>query len=314
MRNVVKPRVIAAALALTALVSGSITIGVGSAQAAPGDALPACAGVGAPRVLADQPGSVFEAATFDRRGRLLLSDWIGNRLDVIDRSGARPRLLSPVDSPGGLAPEPNGRVLVGSGVTGSTLPVGATPARLVAVDPATGRTTVRASGLSGANGVARGPDGTVYVSSAAASGIDRIRPDGHVDHGWYGATPANGLAVSPDGKTLYANVSLGDTRIIAIDTRTAVGHTYFRPPAGLGWVFFDDLDIDRAGRLYLPTYLGGQVWRIDRNRTACVLATELLVPAGITVGADGSGFSARNVYATTHAGRVVEIPGAIPRN
>ncbi|MGV9714124.1 SMP-30/gluconolactonase/LRE family protein [Gordonia sp. NPDC003424] len=304
---------------IVALLLMATVLGALPAHATPAGALPMCSGVGAPRILVDRPGSTFEAAAFDNRGRLLLSDWIGNRLAVLDHPGAAAGTLAAVDSPGGLAPEPGGGVLVGSGVTATTLGPGTAAARLLKIDPATGKTTVRAAGLSGANGVARAPDGTVYMSSGAAAGIDRVRPDGHVDRGWYRATPANGLAVSADGKTLYANVSLGDARILAIDTKTGAAHTWFRPPSSLSWAFLDDLDIDRAGRLYVAAYLAGQVWRIDPNRTGCALATGLLVPAGISVGADGgrvdvAGFSHRNVYVTTHAGRVLEIPRAVPGN
>ncbi|WP_376740722.1 SMP-30/gluconolactonase/LRE family protein [Gordonia paraffinivorans] len=163
-----------------------------------------------------------------------------------------------------------------------------------------------------ANGVVRSSDGTVYASSAVAPAIDRVGPDRRVSRGWYHAATGNGLALSADGKTLYANVSVPDTRVLAIDTATGAARTYFRPPAGLDWVFFDDLDIDAAGNLYAPLYLGGQVWRIGRDGSHCALAKGLTTPAGISVGPSEAGFPATSVFVTTHAGSVVEIPRAVP--
>ncbi|MDJ0007811.1 hypothetical protein [Gordonia alkanivorans] len=37
------------------------------------------------------------------------------------------------------------------------------------------------------------------------------------------------------------------------------------------------------------------------------------MPAGISVGATGAAFSATSVSVTTHAGSVIEIPGAVPQ-
>ncbi len=74
----------------------------------------------------------------------------------------------------------------------------------------------------------------------------------------------------------------------------------------------DDLDIDRAGRLYAPAYFAGRVWRIDTDGTVRALATGLALPAGITVGVDRAGFAGGTVYVTTHTGQVVEIPDAVP--
>ncbi len=73
------------------------------------------------------------------------------------------------------------------------------------------------------NGVAIAPDGTVYTSNDLVPALDRVDPDGTMHRGWYRETPANGPALSPDGRILYVNVSLGgDTRILAIDTATGV--------------------------------------------------------------------------------------------
>ncbi|MEO9327773.1 SMP-30/gluconolactonase/LRE family protein [Gordonia aurantiaca] len=304
-------RLVATVAAVSAALAAAV-LGTGSSTALPriADDTPMCAGAVPPRALVAAPGS-FEAVAFDTEGRMLVSDVMGNRLFAVDRPGATARKAAAVASPGGIAPLPDGRVLVGSG-SGPTALLAPGAASLVTVDPRTGSSTTHADGLAMANGVVRAPDGTVYASSALAPAIDRVGRDRRVSRAWYHATTGNGLALSSDGKTLYANVSLPDTRILAIDTASGVGRTYFRPPAGLDWVFFDDLDVDAAGNMYVPLYLAGQVWRVSRDGSHCALAKGLTAPAGISVGAGGAGFSARAVYVTTHAGSVVEIPRSVP--
>ncbi|MBF6353316.1 SMP-30/gluconolactonase/LRE family protein [Nocardia higoensis] len=271
-----------------------------------------CARRQAHRALATQPRT-FEAAAFDHSGRLLLSDWLGNRIDVLDAPGATPRTLATVEAPGGLAPMPDGTVLAGSGIAAPALLAPAHGfARLMRLDPDNGTLTEYASGLSMGNGVVRAPDGADYTSNDLVPALDRVDPDGTVHRGWYRETTANGLAVSPDGKTLYANVSLGDTRILAIDIESGEARTHYRPPAGYQNAFRDDLDIDAAGRLYAPLYFAGQVLRVDTDGTACTIASGLTLPAGITVGVADSPFAADSVFVTTHAGQVVEIPHAVP--
>ncbi|MGW4364395.1 SMP-30/gluconolactonase/LRE family protein [Nocardia takedensis] len=294
-----------------------LLVGVASPTTAVGQqttAIPGCPDVGPVRSLVAEPRT-FEAVAVDRHGRLLVSDWLGNKIEVIDAPGAAPRTLASVEAPGGLAPLPDGTVLVGSGISAPALLAPTFGfAKLLRLDPDTGAVTPYASELSMGNGVVRAPDGTVFTSNDLVPALDRVDPDGTVHRGWYRETPANGLAVSAEGRTLFANVSIGDTRILAIDTATGTARTYFRPPDGYQNAFLDDLDIDARGRLYAPAYFAGQVWRIDTDGSVCAIATGLTLPAGITVGAAGSAFGADSVYVTTHSGQVLEIPAAIPRD
>lgn len=272
-----------------------------------------CPGAGAPKPLIGSPNT-FEAVAFDHQGQMLVSDWIGSKVDKLYQPGATPRTLTDVYFPGGLAPHPDGSVLVGSGIAAPALlapKVGT--ANLYKVNTKTGAKRKVAEGLSMGNGVALAPDGTVFASNDLVPAIDKISPNGDVQRGWYRKTPANGLAVSKDGKTLFANVSLGDTRILALDTDTGKSRTYFRPPSGLQWTSLDDLDIDSEGRLYAAVYFGGQVWRIDPSGSFCAVAKGLYLPAGVSVGPSmKSKFSKSSIYVTTHTGLVMEIPRAIP--
>lgn len=304
---------------VTALLAlGTALVGVPApAQAQvglPDDAtIPMCVGVGSPRPVVTGL-STFEAVAFDTQGSMLVSDWIGNKVHKLTRPGGQARVLTELYAPGGLAPHPDGTVLVGSGIA---MPAMVAPqiggrAELYKVNTRTGAKRKVADGLSMGNGVVRAPDGTVYASNDLAPAIDKISPDGKVHSNWFSASTANGLALSEDGKTLYANVSLGDTRILAIDTATGKARTYFRPPAGLSWVFLDDLDIDAHGNLYAAVYFGGQVWRISPHGDVCAVAKGLVLSAGISVGPTGpSPFRSDSVFVTTHTGQVLEIPHGV---
>ncbi len=275
--------------------------------------VPFCPGVGKPKTVLSS-ASTLEAAAFDGEGHLILSNWLGNKLYQLQSPQGRLQVAKKfVWAPGGLVPMPDGTLLVGSGIDSLAL---LAPrygfARIYQVDLRTSEKSVYASGISMGNGLVRAPDGTVFASNDLAPALDRIDPDGTVHRGWYRESPANGLAIANDGNTLFANVSLDQTRIMAIDPVTAEAHIHFQPPAGLEWVFFDDLEIDTQDRLYVPLYFGGQVWRIDSDGSFCALAKGLLLPAGITLGVDANGFSSHSVYVTTHLGKLIEIPDAVP--
>lgn len=275
--------------------------------------LPSCPATGEKRTLVRESGAL-ESAAFDAEGRLVYTNLSRRQLRGLDAPGAATRAIAVgIDGPGGLALEPGGTMLVGAGSgAAAVLAPRFGFARLLRVDLETGAKTTFARGLSMANGVVRAADGTVYASDDLAGSLDRITPDGKVQRGWYRATDTNGLALSADGSTLFANRSFGSTRVMAIDTATGAYRTYARPPGSLSWALLDDLDIDAAGRLYAAAYLAGEVWRIETDGSICTLARGLVTPAGITVGASGAGFSPRSVFVTTHGGLLVEIPDAIP--
>jgi sugar lactone lactonase YvrE len=275
--------------------------------------VPSCPDTSPARTLVRGPGQL-ESAAFDAAGRLVFTDIRRRQLLGLDAPGAPPRTIAAgISEPGGLALTPDGDMLVGagSGASGFLAPRFGL-ARLLRVDLATGAREVAARGLSMANGVVRAADGTVYASDDLAGSLDRISPGGRVQRGWFRGANTNGLALSGDGRTLYANVTFGATRVLAIDVQTATARTYARPPAAMAWAALDDLDTDAEGRLYGAAYLAGEVWRIDTDGTICALARGLRLPAGITVGAAGAGFSPRSVYVTTHTGSLIEVPGAIP--
>ena len=296
-----------------AAIAAACTITLASGAAPASGALPACPDRPVQRTVVGGPGQ-YEAVLPDAQGRLLISDLRGGRVLRADAPGATATPLARVSDPGGLAVDDAGDILVGTGNGPTALVPRWRLAGLLRIDAGTGATTRVARGLMMANGVARAADGTVYASSSfPGGGVDRIRPDGTVDRRWNRTEGANGLALSADGSALYAAVMLPPARVVRIDTATGQATTFARVPfpenvTGL----LDGLARGADGTLYVNAFLAGQVWRIGADPTPCVLARGLAGAAGITVGADGAGFSATSVYVATWGERVVELVDAAP--
>jgi DNA-binding beta-propeller fold protein YncE len=73
-----------------------------------------------------------------------------------------------------------------------------------------------------ANGVARAPDGTVFASNNRGAHIDRIDRDGTVHRRWATVLSANGLAVDPAGRYLYAAQSFTAAAIKRVEIANPV--------------------------------------------------------------------------------------------
>jgi sugar lactone lactonase YvrE len=271
-------------------------------------------------LLTDQ--GTLESVIADPKGRLFFtSDAALMRLDSPD---AEPKLLTPVPDPGGLAFDSDGSLLVGFGNTASNGSVGdATgPSGLLRVDPDTGESDVYATGLSMANGLARGPDGSFYASNDFGANIDRVH-DGETERGWAHVQSGNGLAIDSEGRYLYVAQTFQPAAVqrIALDDPTDVAPYYVAGPddvsAGL-----DGMTRDGADTLFVAANGAGQIWRIGADPvSACVLLDGLAGfpdgPSAVAVGG-GHGFPRHNIYAVTFNGLVTEIsdvavPVPLPR-
>jgi len=71
------------------------------------------------------------------------------------------------------------------------------------VDPPTGETKIHTEGLQMANGIARGPERTIFASVDIGDGIDRIQA-GQVEVDWARPLSPNGLVVDSAGTHLFA--------------------------------------------------------------------------------------------------------------
>jgi sugar lactone lactonase YvrE len=261
----------------------------------------------------------LESAIVDDRGRLFFTSQtrhglLSGALLRLDRPDGTPiEVGGAIPSPGGLAFDPDGRLIVGYGcsIQGGLLGTLIPRAGLLLVDPDNGRRETYATGLRMANGVVRAPDGCVYASSDVSQWIERIEPDGVVDRRWARVWSANGLALDQEGRYLYAAQTFAPAAIVRVELdRPDAVTTLARPRPSARAAMPDGLAIDSAGRVYVAVNGAGQIWRVDPNGSIHVLARGLRFPSDVAVGRGNDGFSAGNLYAVTFRGHVIELPGA----
>jgi gluconolactonase len=301
----------------------------GLARTAAPLALPAAAGAASavpycdpkpprPDVLHSKLG-LLESAIVDERGRLFFTSqsWDGPTRGAVlrlDRPDAKPLPIARgIDSPGGLAFDERGQLIVGFG---DSLPGGLIGnvvgyAGLLLVNPDTGEHQKWVTGLGMANGVVRAADGTVFASTDLGTHIERIDPDGNVERRWAKLWSANGLALDPDGRYLYAAQSFTRAAIRRIELANPTNVTTYAAPKLPGAAaMLDGITIDPAGRLYVAANGAGQIWRVDTDGTICALARGLTFPSAVALGRGADGFSAGNLYAVTFSGDIVALPNA----
>lgn len=282
----------------------------GLAQAAD-SGLPPCEGVGAASVIVSGQGAL-ESIALDPQGRILYTQMFKGTLVRLDGPPHTPvTVATGISSPGGIAvtgPQ-EAYVGVGNGLYGLTPSLG--KAGIVRVDLANGQVTPHVSGLSMANGMVRATDGTFYASDDLAASLDRVLPDGTVQRTWLKQN-SNGLAISPDQRTLYVNQMI-PARILAVDRATGQTSVVADAPPARKWSWLDGLDIDAQGRLYVVSYWAGEVWRLDpASRQMCLLVSGLTMPSAVAVGRPGGPYRASSIFVATHSGRIHEVPGAVP--
>lgn len=258
----------------------------------------------------------LESTIVDHRGRLYFtSGQTGGtgELRRMRRPGADPTpVVSGVEAPGGLVLLPGRDLLLGygdsvlGGATGTIDP----QAGLLRVTPK-GESEPYADGLAMANGVARAPDGTVFASTDVGIGIDRVAPDGTVENAWASIISSNGLVVSRSGRFLYAAQTFQPAAIQQID----IAHPnqiepFFQAQPGDIAAGFDGMTRDNRGNLYVAANGAGEVWRIGRDGTACVLARGLGMPSAVALGRNRGRFGRPNLYVVNFGGDVIELKGA----
>ena len=279
-------------------------------------AVPMCERPPHKRVLRTGLG-VLESVIVDARGRLFFTSqtWQGLRGAVLrmDHPDAEPvPLAGGISSPGGLAFDDRGMLIAGFGDGPLQALIGnlAGLAGLLLIDPDSGERETRVTGLGMANGVVRAADGTVFASYSA--GIDRIDPDGNVHRRWAKVLSANGLAIDPGGRYLYAS----QTFVAAAIKRVEIANpgnitTYARPGLLARAAGLDGLAVDDAGRrLYAAANGAGQIWRVEHDGKIEALARWLKSPSAVALGHGPDGFGEGNLYVVTFHGDIVELAGA----
>lgn len=277
------------------------------ALAAPAHAVPDCADIRQPKVILDGQG-LLESVLVDSKGRLFWTDSNANALMVIEKPGAAPRAVAPLDNPGGLLEDRDGTIIAGSGNGFQEGAVGnvAGQAKLVRIDPRTGTVSPYAEGLSMANGLAWGPSGEIYASDDVSTGIDKV-VDGKVQPKWAQVVSSNGLAVNAAGTHLFAAQTFQPPAIqrVTIANPEEVSTFGTGAPDDLT-AGLDGMTIDQLDRLFVTANGGGQVWRLDVDGTPCALARGLLLPSAVALG----GTSA---YVVTFSGVLAELENVRPK-
>ncbi len=212
--------------------------------------------LGTPTLVSERGYKWLEGARWDAGyDRLLFTDVYGDTLYELTQDGKVVTVLTPTRQANNIEFDPQGR-LVMCEVTGRV-------SRLTLAD---GIVTDAVSDYAGQsvkfpNDLAILTDGTVFFSDSKVLRIYRISPDGRLQ----GAVPegtgdawANGLAISPDQKVLYATYSEEDILrafdIVApnhlIGPRI-IAHTGRLP---------DGLCVDHKGNIYVGTAAGVEVY------------------------------------------------------
>jgi hypothetical protein len=67
--------------------------------------------------------------------------------------------------------------------------------------------------------------------------------------------------------------------------------------------------IDERGRLFVAANLISQVWRVDPDRSICLLARQATNASAVAFGGGGA-FPAESLYIVGFGGAIIEIPRA----
>lgn len=215
-------------------------------------------------------GLILEGAIFDRSGNLLFCDVSGRRVLRLTPD----RQLSTVVtldgfSPGGLALHEDGRLFIAalnSSFDGGTIlavnPDGSGLQTIIPPDAGYLPNDLVFDGQGGFyftdfKGTATEPGGGVYYASPDFSTIKPVLPN---------LAMANGVALSPDGKSLWATefgrnllhrIHLADATTIA-PIGSAIAYRFVGPAP-------DSMRVDADGNVYVAIYGQGRVLAFNRN-------------------------------------------------
>jgi gluconolactonase len=184
-------------------------------------------------------------------GTLLLPEQgRAHRISRVDRNGKVTLYLEDTNEAGGVAIDPKGRVIAIERNPPSRVRVLA-PERKVLADAFEGKPFQRLSDIVGDQ------KGGVYFTESPSSSVFYLSPGGQLMRLANDIQSANGIMLSPDEKTLY--VTNTPNGILAFDVQpdnSLRNRRIFAKPEGGQ----DGLAVDAAGRLYVASDLGVQVF------------------------------------------------------
>lgn len=195
-----------------------------------------------------------DGLSYDAAGNVFFADLRGPGAGVykLAPDGTKTRLTS--GSRSGTRLGPDGRLYACGGKT------------LVALDPASGKETPVAGEL-GTNDLAVSPRGHVYITDTGKKQVTVVDPKtGQARPADTGITAPNGIGTSPDGGTLYVS-DYGGVNVWAFKVRPdgsladkktlmTMKAPQNKPTVANG----DGLTVDAAGRVYVTTALGLQIF------------------------------------------------------
>lgn len=207
-------------------------------------------------------GSFLEGPSFDRNGDLLVTDIPFGRVFRVDAAGNF-RVIADFDGePNGLAIHQDGTLYIADHKNG-----------LITVNPSTGNMDVllhriRREGFKGLNDTLFDLDGNLYFTDQGQTGMQdptgrvyRRCPNGDIDLLVDTVPSPNGMAISPDGRTLYLAVTRANQiwRLpLHPDGSTTKVNIFLQLSGGLTGP--DGLAIDEAGNLVVCHCGLGTVW------------------------------------------------------
>lgn len=182
----------------------------------------------------------------EARGTLLVADFSQSAVLRLHPATGEGRILARVDAPRDLRASPDGNLLVSSG------------SRVVELDAATGLTRVRARAAGALEGVAPGPDGSVYAVEDQVR-VVRLGADGSRSVLADGLNGVHGILPTADGLVLCESYA-GNVRVLTPDgglrtLASALGNPSYAAPGPHGAVYVTEFSanrlslVDRSGRV-----------------------------------------------------------------
>jgi sugar lactone lactonase YvrE len=263
--------------------------------------------------------TALESIGIDRRGRLFFTDSGAGQLLMLKSPAAEPKVIAEdIDGPGGIVfQRQKGNVLVGFGdsiaqATDGTLNP---EAGLLRVNPKSGKTEIRTEGLQMANGIARGPEHSIFASNdISPGGIDRVQQGRMPELNWGTVLSPNGMVSDSSRDSLFVNQTFTASAIqrVPFDDPGAAA-PYFQAPAADAAGGLDGLARGDGNTLFAAANGAGAIWQVDGPGDGCRLAALEPFPAGpsdLAFGRPGTNFSPDNLYVTTFGGELLELVGA----
>jgi gluconolactonase len=228
-------------------------------------------------------------------GSLLFTEQTASVITKVDAQGNRTSFLEKTNGANGVTFDAKGRLIATQPATKEIAVL--TPTRTVLASafegqPLMGPNDVIADRKGGVYFSDPGPNPMPGVTLPRAPAVFYIRPDGKVIKIAEGIARPNGVILSPDEKTLYVADTLGEA-VIAFDVQPDGGVSNRRAFVKLAGVTkeamgvrsgADGLAVDEAGRLFVATQVGVQVFSPQGR----ALGT---IPIGVTGGPQNLAFA-----------------------